>query len=177
MKSLCNIELTSQYIISSSKSSAPLLLPKPVKNPSYVPSKTWKIHAKAKGFNRPNLDKQNSMTNVEKRKKQEEADDKIPDVVMGRMITRILFNVGVPLVTGLGLLQMFSVIRDNNLMQIPRWLPFLTTFITLGASTLGIAYGTLSTSWDADNKGSLLGLEEAKKNWVEMWAQDDSENS
>ncbi|PWA93032.1 hypothetical protein CTI12_AA075800 [Artemisia annua] len=43
-------------------------------------------------------------------------------------------------------------------------------------STLGIAYGTLSTSWDADNKGSILGFEEAKENWVKMWEEDDSEN-
>lgn len=32
-------------------------------------------------------------------------------------------------------------------------------------------------SWDADNKGSVLGFEEAKKNWVEMWEQDDSGNN
>ncbi|KVI07123.1 uncharacterized protein PAM68-like [Cynara cardunculus var. scolymus] len=151
-------------------------LPKiPTKNPSYIATKTWKIHAKAKGFKGANLEKQKLMMKEEKKKMKEDADDKIPDVVMERMIVRILFNVGVPLVTGLALLQIFSVIKEQNLWQVPRWLPFLTTFITFGASTLGIAYGTLSTSWDEDNKGSLLGLEEAKKNWVQMWDEDDDD--
>ncbi|KAL8233666.1 hypothetical protein R6Q59_019766 [Mikania micrantha] len=154
----------------------------PFKNQSYNqnPTKRWKIEAKAKGFNGSNLnlEKKKEMVNKENKKMKEDADadDKIPDVVMQRMIGRILFNVGVPMVTGLGLLQVFSVIKEQNLWQIPRWLPFLTTFITFGASTLGIAYGTLSTSWDAENKGSVLGFEEAKKNWVQMWEEDDSGN-
>lgn len=162
MKTLLSIELTPLYITTS-----------PLKTPSYTHTKRYKIHAKAKGFNGAKLEKQESIINEEK-KKINEADDKIPDVVMERMIVRILFNVGVPLVTGLGLLQVFSVIKEQNLLQIPRWLPFLTTFITFGASTLGIAYGTLSTSWDAEDKGSLLGFEEAKKNWVQMWDEDES---
>ncbi|KAI3762492.1 hypothetical protein L1987_52922 [Smallanthus sonchifolius] len=166
MKTLFCVELTPTYITTL-----------PFKNPSYnyTPAKRWKIHAKAKGFNGSNLENKKLMLNEEKKKKMKEADadDKIPDVVMQRIIVRILFNVGVPLVTGLGLLQVFSVIKEQNLWQIPRWLPFLTTFITFGASTLGIAYGTLSTSWDAENKGSVLGFEEAKKNWVQMWEEED----
>ncbi|KAL9999257.1 hypothetical protein Hdeb2414_s0494g00905111 [Helianthus debilis subsp. tardiflorus] len=175
MKTLHSVELTPTYITT---------LPFKSNNPSYTYScnatKRWKINAKAKGFNGSNMEKKKTITNEEKmkkRKEEAEADDKIPEVVMNRMIVRILFNVGVPLVTGLGLLQVFSVIKEQNLWQIPRWLPFLTTFVTFGASTLGIAYGTLSTSWDADNKGSVLGFEEAKKNWVEMWEQDDSGNN
>ncbi|KAJ9545874.1 hypothetical protein OSB04_025581 [Centaurea solstitialis] len=177
MKTLFSVELKSPSITTLP---AFQYLPKiPSKNPSYTPTKTWKIHAKAKGFNGANLEKQKFMMKEEKKKrmKEEDPDDKIPDVVMERMIVRILFNVGVPLATGLGLLQVFSVIKEENLWQVPRWLPFLTTFITFGASTLGIAYGTLSTSWDEDNKGSLLGLEEAKKNWVQMWEENDDDDN
>lgn len=174
MKTLFSVELTPPYITSPKSSilSIPII---PFKNQSYIPTKTWKIHAKAKGFNGANPGKQ-KLTIKDEKKRIKEADEKIPDEVMNRMISRVLFNVGVPLVTGLGLLQMFGIIKENNLWQFPRWLPFLTTFITFGASTLGIAYGTLSTSWDLENKGSVLGFEEAKKNWVEMWEQDDSEN-
>ncbi|XP_076901937.1 uncharacterized protein PAM68-like [Bidens hawaiensis] len=171
MKTVYSVELASTYITTL-----------PFKSPSqnHIPvTKRWKINSQAKGFNRSNLEKKKVMINEEKMRKMKEdaeADDKIPDVVMNRMIVRILFNVGVPLVTGLGLLQVFSVIKEQNLWQIPRWLPFLTTFITFGASTIGIAYGTLSTSWDAENKGSLLGFREARKNWVQMWEEDESVN-
>ncbi|KAK9070392.1 hypothetical protein SSX86_010794 [Deinandra increscens subsp. villosa] len=167
MKTLFGVELTPIHITTL-----------PFKNPSYnhIPTKRWKINAKAKGFNGSNLEKKKAMVSEAKKKMKEDADDKIPDVVMERIIVRILFNVGVPLVTGLGLLQVFSVIKEQNLWQIPRWLPFLTTFITFGASALGIAYGTLSTSWDAEDKGSVLGFEEAKKNWGQMWEEDDSGN-
>ncbi|KAI3757671.1 hypothetical protein L6452_05214 [Arctium lappa] len=173
MKTLFSVDLTSPCITTLPAFQWHSKLP--TKNPSYIPTKTWKIHAKAKGFNGANLEKQKLMMKEEKKKMKEDADDKIPDVVMERMIVRILFNVGVPLVTGLALLQIFSVIKEQNLWQVPRWLPFLTTFITFGASTLGIAYGTLSTSWDEDNKGSVLGLEEAKKNWVQMWEEEDDD--
>ncbi|KAL4557034.1 hypothetical protein LXL04_035204 [Taraxacum kok-saghyz] len=172
MKTLFSVEVIHPYITTSHslqwqpKSSIPIK----------IPTKTWKIHAKAKGFNAETTQKQKLLMKEENKKKKEEADDKIEDVVMQRIITRILFNVGVPLVTGLGLLQVFSVIKEQNLWQIPRWLPFLTTFITFGASTLGIAYGTLSTSWDAEEKGSILGFEEAKQNWVNMWEEDDGDN-
>ncbi|KAL7586036.1 uncharacterized protein PAM68-like [Lactuca sativa] len=176
MKTLFSVEVIHPYITTS-----PSLQWQPKtsisnKIPSQIPTKTWRIYAKAKGFNGETIQKQKLMMKEENKKKKEEADDKIEDVVMGRIITRILFNVGVPLVTGLGLLQVFSVIKEQNLWQIPRWLPFLTTFITFGASTLGIAYGTLSTSWDSEKKGSILGFEEAKENWVRMWEEDDGDN-
>lgn len=76
--------------------------------------------------------------------------------------------------TGLALLHLFGVVKEQNLWDAPLWLPFLTTLITFGASTLGIAYGTLSASWDPKKKGSLLGLEEAQRNWVEMWKEENN---
>lgn len=73
---------------------------------------------------------------------------------------------------GLVLLQVFSILKESNLLNLPNWVPFLTTFVTFGSSSLGIAYGTLSTSWDPEDKGSVLGFDEAKRNWVEMWKED-----
>lgn len=74
---------------------------------------------------------------------------------------------------GVTLLKIFQAIKEQNLWDVPIWLPFFTTFLTFGASTVGIAYGTLSTSLDPEKKGSLFGWEDAQKNWVEMWKEED----
>ncbi|GFP81020.1 uncharacterized protein pam68-like [Phtheirospermum japonicum] len=89
------------------------------------------------------------------------------------MISRILFYVGVPLAIGFAFLQLFGVAKEQNLWDVPKWLPFLTTFITFGASALGIAFGSLSTSLDADEEGSFLGFEQVGKNWGEMWKEEE----
>ncbi|MBA0625625.1 hypothetical protein Godav_003407 [Gossypium davidsonii] len=96
-------------------------------------------------------------------------DEEASQVVFERMIARILASVGVPMATGLALLHLLGLAKERNLWDVPLWLPFLTTFITFGASTLRITYGTLSASWDPKKKGSLLGLEEAQCNWVKIW--------
>ncbi|KAL3837665.1 hypothetical protein ACJIZ3_022256 [Penstemon smallii] len=89
------------------------------------------------------------------------------------MIPRILFYVGVPLVFGFALLQVFGLLKEGGFWDVPIWLPFSTTFLTFGASALGIAIGSLSTSLDAEKEGSLLGLEQLEKNWDEMWKEED----
>lgn len=175
MKTLFCLEQTSLFITR--------LSPLKPKIPTLQPRRTWKLHAKAKGFGGAsnNIQEKKLMpkeTVPEKSYQKpngtdDEDDDKIPQVVLDRMIVRILVYVGVPLVTGMVILQGFSIVKEQNLVDIPVWLPFLTTFITFGASALGIAIGTLSASWDPDRKGSLLGLEEAQRNWVEMWKEED----
>ncbi|GAA0167868.1 hypothetical protein Leryth_019285 [Lithospermum erythrorhizon] len=134
----------------------------------------WKIHAEAKGFNSNRSSLANEQQELKKNKQtNNDEDDKIPNVVFERMISRILISVGVPLITGIVLLKIFDALKGQHLWDVPYWLPFLTTFITFGASALGIAYGTLSTSWDPERKGSALGLEEAQENWVVMWKEDE----
>lgn len=146
--------------------------------------KSWRLHAEAKGFNRApanmlqQKDRENAAAKSYRGKNGEDDDDdddKIPEAVWERIMFRILFYVGVPLVTGVALLQVFSIMKEQNLWDVPIWLPFLTTFLTFGASALGIAYGTLSTSWDAQREGSFLGFEEAQKNWVEIWKEEEEE--
>ncbi|XP_059433874.1 uncharacterized protein PAM68-like [Corylus avellana] len=100
-------------------------------------------------------------------------DEEVPQAVFNRIIVRILAFVLVPMGLGLAFLHIFGVIKEQHLWDVPLWLPLLTTFLTFGASTFGIAYGALSTSWDEEKKGSILGLEEARENWVEMWKQED----
>lgn len=150
-------------------------------NHATIDLRNWRLHAEAKGFNRApptntlqqQKDRENAATKSNKRNNPEDDEDKIPEVVWKRIMFRILFYVGVPLVAGVGLLVVFDAVKEQNLWDVPIWLPFLTTFITFGASALGIAYGTLSTSWDAEREGSFLGFEEAQKNWVEMWKEEE----
>lgn len=117
--------------------------------------------------------KGNTTRNDESSRDYKEEDDKIPDIVWERMISRILWYVGVPLLMGFALLQAFSIIKEQKLWDVPIWLPYLTTLITFGASALGIAFGSLSTSLDPDEEGSTLGLEQFEKNWTEMWKEED----
>ncbi|KZV36464.1 hypothetical protein F511_15969 [Dorcoceras hygrometricum] len=150
--------------------------------------RTWRVHSGAKGFtgqstpdtrqpkNRESPSRKGNTGRKEESRKgyeEEDNDDKIPDIVWKRMISRILTYVGVPLLTGFALLQAFSIIKEQNLWDVPIWLPYLTTFITFGASALGIAFGSLSTSLEPDEEGSILGLEQVQKNWTEMWKEED----
>ncbi|CAK9176916.1 unnamed protein product [Ilex paraguariensis] len=187
MKTLICLEQTHLYITKPVplKKRNPNFHPTTIKDP-YFYTRAWKLHAEAKGFGGApaNTKKQQIIRketvdrkNFGRNNGDDGDDEKIPDVVFDRMIVRILIYVGVPLVTGLAFLQMFNVVKEQHLWDVPVWLPFLTTFVTFGASTLGIAYGTLSTSWDPEKKGSVLGFEEAQENWVEMWrGEDDGSN-
>ncbi|CAN6564872.1 unnamed protein product [Malus baccata var. baccata] len=106
-----------------------------------------------------------------------DGDEEVPQVVFERMLVRIIAAVGLPLATGFAFLKFFDAVKENHLWDVPLWLPFFTTLLTFGTSALGIAYGALSTSWDAEKKGSVLGLEEAQSNWVEMWREEDESNN
>ncbi|KAJ7974135.1 protein PAM68, chloroplastic [Quillaja saponaria] len=137
------------------------------------PLSTYRPHANAKGFASTPSTVGKDSRSKKSNKNNDDDDDEIPQAVFQRIIVRILVSVGLPMATGLALLNVFGLIKEQHLWDVPQWLPFLTTFITFGASTLGIAYGTLSTSWDEEKKGSFLGLEEAQKNWIEMWKEED----
>ncbi|XP_010261351.1 PREDICTED: uncharacterized protein PAM68-like [Nelumbo nucifera] len=161
----------------------PSLPPTTLNNNHSFLGRTWKLNAGAKGFG-----SQAAVTVSERRRSQngngsdktsggdnddDDDDDKIPSVVFERMIVRILFYVGTPMAIGVALLPVFETLKDRHIWDVPLWLPFLTTLVAFGTSALGIAYGTLSTSWDPDKKGSLLGWEEAQKNWPELWREEE----
>lgn len=177
MRGLCCVE--QRFLLHITKLSP--FKPKP---PALHPARKWNIHAKAKGFgdasNKNIVQVKKGMSkepeNGNRNGNGKDDDDKIPQVVLDRMIKRILLYVGVPLVTGIVMLRGFDIVKEQNVVDIPKWLPFLTTFITFGTSALGIAIGTLSASWDAEREGSFLGFEEAQRNWVEMWKEEDEFN-
>ncbi|KAI4347595.1 hypothetical protein L6164_008396 [Bauhinia variegata] len=144
--------------------------PKTIEKLSH-PLSTLKPHANAKGFSGRTGD--DVAIKQSKKNNDGDGDDEIPQEVYNKMILRICVSVGVPMALGLAFLHIFGVLRELQIWDAPKWVPFLTSLTTFGASTLGIAYGALSTSLDRDVEGSFLGLEEVQKNWVETWKEED----
>ncbi|KAI9085188.1 hypothetical protein K1719_032821 [Acacia pycnantha] len=146
-------------------------------NTNTIVKHKFKPHTNAKGFSasdgsiKTTSKKANDNDDNNKKKKNDE-DDEIPQEVYNRMIVRILVSVGLPMGLGLAFLQIFGVLKEKQIWDVPLWLPFTTSLFTFGASALGIAYGSLSTSFDAERKESLLGFEEVQRNWVEMWKEE-----
>ncbi|GJN19981.1 hypothetical protein PR202_gb07302 [Eleusine coracana subsp. coracana] len=104
--------------------------------------------------------------------KEELDDDELPQPVFDRILRRIVVAVGLPMASGVGLLNLYDVLKRNQGMEVPSWLPLLTILVSFGTSALGIAYGTLSSSWDPEKEGSLLGIDEARANWPVLWAEE-----
>ncbi|CAN4087685.1 unnamed protein product [Withania somnifera] len=146
------------------------------RTPNLHKNATWRLHAEAKGFGNAAAKIQKPDASKRRNNTSDDNDEKIPKEIWERIIGRILFYVGAPLVVGVILLQIFDIVKQHKLLELPIWLPFLTTFITFGSSALGAAYGTLSASWDPEKQGSFLGIEEAQKNWVDMWAEDGADD-
>ncbi|XP_062120323.1 uncharacterized protein PAM68-like [Humulus lupulus] len=146
------------------------------KSPNQTRGAQRKSLANAKGFTGtpvPSAKETPVPQNSGKRTSNAGPEEEVPQVVFNRMMVRILVSVGVPMATGLALLKIFEIGKEQGLLVVPVWVALLTTFLTFGVSSFGIAYGALSTSWDAESDGSLLGFEEAQKNWVDMWREED----
>jgi hypothetical protein len=159
------------------KPKLPIFHPKTSKKFNYKLT-TLIPQASAKGFSNTrkpsSTNKKNNDVTINKNpnNKDNDEEDEIPTVVMYRIIGRILFSVLVPMALGLSFLHLYGELKEREIWNGPLWIPFLTTLVTFGASALGIAYGVLSTSLDAEREGSLLGFQEVEKNWVEMWQQE-----
>ncbi|KAF8727932.1 hypothetical protein HU200_018500 [Digitaria exilis] len=96
-------------------------------------------------------------------------DEEVPQPVFDRILRRILFFVGVPMASGVSLLKGYDALKREQGVDVPAWLPLLTILLAFGTSALGIAFGTLSASWDPDREGSLLGFDEVTANWPVLW--------
>lgn len=141
---------------------------------------SWKLHAQSKGFGDSSSNSLQKKGNAPKNSSNQQVgdggdddDDKIPKIVFDRMITRIVASVGLPMALGFAVLQVIGVLKEKQVLEVPLWVTFITTFVLFGSSVLGVAYGSLSTSWDPEKKGSVLGFEEAKLNWDEMWKEEE----
>ncbi|KAL5794636.1 hypothetical protein ACOSP7_003230 [Xanthoceras sorbifolium] len=93
----------------------------------------------------------------------------IPEIVTNRMISRMGFTVGIPLFMGLLFFPFFYYLKVVQKINVPYWVPFIISSVFFGTALLGVSYGIVSSSWDPMREGSLLGWNEAQKNWPVFW--------
>ncbi|KAK2653988.1 hypothetical protein Ddye_013844 [Dipteronia dyeriana] len=175
-------------LLCSQKPPLPLHFPKPslsLYNPTQpilyrttttTTTATWKIQANAKGFGGGGATTKESVTKNNSNNNKKDQEDQLPQAVLDRIIVRILVSFGVPMATGFASLFLLGLAKEQLLWDVPKWVVGLTTLLTFGSSAVGIAYGPLSASWNEKRKGSLLGLEEAKRNWVVVWEEEEEED-
>ncbi|KAJ8617204.1 hypothetical protein MRB53_013390 [Persea americana] len=96
-------------------------------------------------------------------------DDTIPEIVTNRMMKRMGFSVGIPLGIGLVFFPFFYYLKVVLKIDVPSWVPVIVSFFFFGSALLGVSYGIVSSSWDPLREGSLLGWNEAQKNWPVFW--------
>ncbi|ESQ55463.1 hypothetical protein EUTSA_v10026226mg [Eutrema salsugineum] len=121
--------------------------------------------------------KPGNQSDDEEEDEQEEDDDDgddrergvIPEIVTNRMISRMGFTVGLPLFIGLLFFPIFYYLKVGLKIDVPSWVPFIVSFVFFGTALAGVSYAIVSSSWDPLREGSLLGWNEAKKNWPVFW--------
>ncbi|EER92804.1 protein PAM68, chloroplastic [Sorghum bicolor] len=99
----------------------------------------------------------------------DERDATIPEVVTNRMMRRVGASVGLPLALGVGFFPVFYYLKAVAKVDVPTWIPFGVSFVFFGAALAGVSYGIVSASWDPAREGSLLGWNEARRNWPVFW--------
>lgn len=100
---------------------------------------------------------------------EEREEDVIPEIVTNRMMNRMGLSVGIPLFIGLLFFPFFYYLKVGLKIDVPNWIPLIVSFIFFGTALLGVSYGIVSSSWDPMREGSLLGWNEAQKNFPVFW--------
>jgi hypothetical protein len=96
------------------------------------------------------------------------ADNRIPEAVSKRMITRSVVCCGGPTVMGIGVFVGAYFLAING-MRLPNVVVLLVSMGCSGLGVMGLTYGILSASWE-DAPGSFWGLDEFKVNFNRMKA-------
>ncbi|OKH13453.1 PAM68 family protein [[Limnothrix rosea] IAM M-220] len=84
----------------------------------------------------------------------------IPEAVSQRMIRRMAFFCGIPTALGISSFVISYYIVINEILELPSIAVLLVSLGFFGIGVLGLSYGLLSTSWDEERTGSLLGGDE-----------------
>ena len=88
----------------------------------------------------------------------------VPEIVANRMITRIAGFFGIPVFGGLSIFVAAFFYSKNSDSIIPPYIIAYATQVPFVLGLIGISYAILSSSWDEDEEGSLLGIDEIKIN-------------
>ncbi|KAJ6790467.1 protein PAM68, chloroplastic [Iris pallida] len=114
-------------------------------------------------------EKKKKLSDNDDEEEDEEGDVAIPEVVTNRMMRRMGLSVGIPLTVGLLFFPFFYYLKVVAKVDVPNWVPFIFSFAFFGTALLGVSYGIVSASWDPLREGSLLGWNEARRNWPVFW--------
>jgi len=88
----------------------------------------------------------------------------IPERVAQRMGKRMVPFVGIPLFGSVATFIAFYYLATQKDMEFQPAVVATTSFAFLAVGLLGITYSVVSTSWDDDREGSVLGGDEFQKN-------------
>ncbi|XP_042039606.1 protein PAM68, chloroplastic [Salvia splendens] len=169
--SLTSTKNTSPFKILSPRNHSHLLLLKPISATLNSPKGFGPASKKPKKSKKPN--KKYESEDEDEEEEEEEVDEReegvIPEIVTNRMMSRVGLTVGIPLFIGLLFFPFFYYLKVGLKIDVPTWVPFIVSFVFFGTALLGISYGIVSASWDPLREGSLLGWNEAKKNWPVFW--------
>lgn len=126
---------------------------------------------KSKKKKKPNKDYDEDEEEGEDEDEEEDREEAgvIPEIVTNRMMSRMAFSVGIPVFTGLLFFPLFYYLKAGLKIDVPTWIPFMVSSMCFGTALLGVSYGIVSSSWDPMREGSLLGWNEAQKNWPVFW--------
>lgn len=89
---------------------------------------------------------------------------RIPEVVNRRIVRRVALFCGIPTFSGFAILLLSYLIVSRHWFEIPNVAVILVSMLFLGLGVLGISYGAISASWDADRLGGWWGWQEFTKN-------------
>ena len=84
------------------------------------------------------------------------------------MIKRIAVLSGIPTALGISSFVVSYFIVINEVITLPPIAVLLVSLGFFGLGVVGISYGALSTSWDVDNDGTLVGWSEFTTNLGRM---------
>lgn len=96
----------------------------------------------------------------------------MPEVVSQRMLKRVVPFAGLPVFGGLLTFVGFYYANTQLELDLPPQIVAFTTQALLLLSFAGITYGVMSTSWDENEEGSLLGWENVGPNIASMQGQE-----
>ncbi|KAE8787124.1 protein PAM68, chloroplastic-like [Hordeum vulgare] len=114
-------------------------------------------------------DQEDEDDDEEEDEEEDERDVAIPEVVTNRMMRRVGASVGLPLALGLAFFPAFYYLKKVAKVDVPSFIPYGLSFVFFGAALAGVSYGIVSASWDPAREGSLLGWNEARRNWPVFW--------
>lgn len=96
----------------------------------------------------------------------------IPEVVSKRMARRMAFFSGLPTLLGVATFFVSYLVVTQGWVKLPNVAVLLVSMGFFGLGVLGLSYGVLSTCWDEETVGSLLGIEQFSVNLgrlVDSW--------